>query len=402
MTIFATNVAFILFMRQCRYYAPTALFFLLNLYLLIKYYKNKNLLFLTGYVVSSLLLFLSQYNVALGIMATLTICFVYLKKWNLKDIQIKSLLIAHVFIGLFIIIYFVLNNPLDAIVKYPGKALNIGYKFYVFYRTFITFDAQTFLSFLLVFVFLVVQRRLKSETPTEIKQLFYFLLISLAGFSLFAVKFAIRYAIYLVPVAIAIEGNIIYQMWHWPLKKAKVLASTILILLIFTSIFFVSSEKEARIDGLHIPINFHLVDYIDEINSKNQSTYSTLINYFESKKDTNKTVLVYPRFMTFPLMYYLGNQYLFSDIIGNENKVNYNLPPYIYTNNVEPDFLVICGPNILNKEDFLSKYQSSYTLDSNINFYYKDMTRPEYHWRNFDTITDFDPKTESIYVFRKQ
>lgn len=399
MFIFTTNIAFILFMRQCRYYAPMAFFFLLSLYLLIKYYKKGSLLFLIGYTVSSILLFLSQYNVALGIMAALLISFVYGKKWDLRNAQVKKLIIAYAVIGIFIIVYFLLHNPFNAIVKYPGEALNIGYKFFVFYRTLTSFDAQTFLSLLLVFAFLTVHWGLKRKIPGELGKLFYFFILCLATYAIFAVNFAIRYSVYLVPIAIAIEGNIVYQMWHWPLKYAKVLATSTLLLLIFTSILFVSSGKEARIEGPHIPINFHLIDYLGEITSENPSTYSTLIDYFESKEDSNHTILIYPRFMTFPLMYYLGDQYLFPDIC-EEDKIDCNLPPYIYKNNVAPDFIVFCDPDISNKEDTLKKYLLSYVLDSNINFYYKDMTRPEYNWRNFDVVTDFDEETESIFIYR--
>ena len=403
MVIFATNVAFILFLRQCRYFASTTFFFLLCVHLLVRFYKKQKNGFLIGYLLSAIMLFLSQYNAAISIMAVFLVSFAILKRWNIRDRELQRLFLAHLPLGLFIIGYFYFRNPFDTIASYPGNLSNIGFKFYVFYRTLLTFDAQTFLSFLLLFLYIIIHRKTKGELSSELKQLFYFLLISIAGFSLLAMKFAIRYVIYLAPVAFAIEGNIIYQISQWPIKYAKFLSATMMILLVFTSSLFVSSEREGRIEHSNIPVNFHFFKYIDEISSENPTTYSELIDYFESKKDTNKTLLFYPRFMTFPLMYYLGDQYLFSNLIDHQSKINKALPSYLYNAYRSPDYIVICGPDAASKEEILKSQPGSYgyVQDTTLNFYYRDMTRPEYHWRSFDVVTDFDRENESIFIYRR-
>lgn len=401
--IFATNSAFILYMRQSRYYAPTAFFFLLNLLLLIRYFKTSNKFILVGYVASSFLLFLTQYSSALGILSTLGFCYMMHKKWKLKNQEVLFFMAANLLIGAFIIGYLITHNPFDAITRYPGKGLNIGYKFYVFFKSFVALDMQTFFSLLLLFFYYVGNRfeSGKWKIPSELRQLLLFLLINLAFFSLFSVKYAIRYVVYLAPVAIAIEGYIIYQIASWKINYARVIAGVLLVLLSFTSITFLTSRNEREQKTNTFPIHSYLIEYIKEIHNEQPTSYSVLVDYFHRKNEKDHTLLVYPRYMTYPLMYYLGKEYLFTDQLDKTMKVNKQLPEYIYNNSVEPNYLVICGPDIKNIDKIKSQYQSSYKLEETINFFYQDVTRPEYNWRSFDVVTNFNRESESIYIYKK-
>lgn len=405
--LLSTNVAFILFMRQCRYYAPTAMFFLLNTLLLIRYFKYNRFGYLLGYIVSSALLFLSQYNAALAILATLSLAFIHLKNWNLRDKQIHYFLFGNLIIIVFILGYFIIRNPFNTLTPYPNYGLRLGYKFYILYRSLITLDMQTFFSLPLLILFIIGNRKIlgKRSWPAKMKQLGWFFMGALALFSLFAMKQGARYMVFLAPVSFALQGYFIYQIWHWPYLHARKIAFSTLLLLIFSSVPFISAGKKfSQFDHNHArTVHSYFIDYLKEIHSNSPSTYSALVDYFKSKNEKDKTILIYPQFMSYPLMHYLGNQYLFINQLKNDTKVRCKLPPYVYNNQIEPDFLVLCGPDeIKNKEEIFAKYKSTYRLDSNLNFYYIDNTRPEYRWHNFDVIKDFDQTKESIYIFRKE
>lgn len=405
--LLSTNVAFILFMRQCRYYAPTAMFFLLTTLLLIRYFKYNSLGYLLGYIVSSTLLFLSQYNAALAILATLSLAFIHLKNWNLKNKQVQYFLFGNLVIIVFVLGYFMIRNPFNTLTSYPNDGLRLDYKFYILYRSLITLDLQTFFSLPLLILFIIGNRKImgKRSWPVKMKQLGWFLMEALALFSLFAMKPGARYMVYLAPVAFALQGYFIYQIGQWPYFHAPKIAYSVLLLLIFSSVPFISAGKKfSQSDHDHAKtVHSHFINYLKEIHSKSPSTYSVLVDYFKSKNEKDKTILIYPQFMSYPLMHYLGDQYLFMNQLNDDTKVHCKLPPYVYSNQIEPDFLVLCGPDeIKNKEEIFSKYQSTYQLDSNLNFYYIDSTRPEYRWHKFDVIKDFDRSSESIFVFKKQ
>ena len=402
--IFSTNIGFILFMRQCRYYAPTTIFFLLNIYLLIRYFKHNKLGYLIAYTLSSTLLFLTQYNSALAILSTLALVYFYFKKWNFKEKPVSYFSAANLLIIVFIGFYFYYRNPFNTIALFPKNGLKIGYKFLTLYRFFISFDIQTFISYPLIIAFLISNKAVlgKNKLTKGMKQIGLFLLISIIVSSLFAVKASTRYISHLAPLAFALQGYILYQIWHWPIKHSGKIASITLALLLFTSSLYVSAGKKIAIPKNSEPVFSHFASYLKEIHSNYPSTYSTLVNYFKSKEEKDKIILVYPSYMAYPLMRYLGNQYLFTNQINVDAKINSKIPVYTYNNLTEPDFIVISNPDYLeNKDKILDQHQSGYLLDSCINFYCTDVTRPEYKKRSFKVIDHFNHTKESIFIFRK-
>ncbi|MFA9392489.1 MAG: ArnT family glycosyltransferase [Prolixibacteraceae bacterium] len=401
MIIFTANVAFILYMRQCRYYAPTALFFLVNIYLLLRYFKSSNYFYLLAYFLSSFLLFISQYNAALAILFVLAISYGYAEQWKLKKRKVLAFILTNSMLLLAIGAFLYLNNPFENASAYSSQGFNLPYKFYVFYRGLLSFDRFAILSFPLVIFFFYFQRKQKNPDLKGISNLLLFFLLNLFVFSFFSVKFAARYIIYLFPVAFMIEGYVIKGIWRWPTKYARYIASGFLIVLILSSALFVSTEKEAELELLNIKVNSPLLAYVDEIHSEHPTNYSKLIDFLNSKTARNQKVAIFPVFMSCPLIYYTGNQYLFINQIGREKKIKKKLPEYVFNNSTDPDYLIICGPDIKNKQQILQQFHSMYEFAELIDFYYKDTTRPEFNWRHFDVYESYDPQTEAIYIFTK-
>lgn len=406
MLIFATNIGFILYMRQSRYYAPTALFFLTNIWLLIRYYKIQNWKILPFYTLSTFLLFVSQYNAGLAIASVLALVYWYLKKWSLKDPEVKAFIAANAITVIFIAIYLFFNNPFDNTQTYSKKGFDFAYKLYVFYKSILALDTFAFLSVPLVAAFMYFNKRQLGSNPKVLKLLLWFLVINMVGFAFFSLKYAVRYIVYMIPIALLIEGYIIYQIWHWPVRYARVLSTSASVLLIFTSMLFISTGSEANVSVGPININSHFIDYIDEIHKENPTSYSEIIEYLKDENERNKTVLVLPVYMSCPLMYYVGNQYLFVNQIPKKkeirNDLENKLPDHVFNYEVAPDYIIICGPDIEKKDSIFENYQeTAYKLDKHIDFYYRDVTRPEYEWRNFDVENDYNRKTETIFIFKK-
>jgi hypothetical protein len=43
----------------------------------------------------------------------------------------------------------------------------------------------------------------------------------------------------------------------------------------------------------------------------------------------------------------------------------------------------------------------NYKMVALLNVFWRDLYRPEIYWRKFETTTDFDPKSEAVYIFQK-
>jgi hypothetical protein len=81
-----------------------------------------------------------------------------------------------------------------------------------------------------------------------------------------------------------------------------------------------------------------------------------------------------------------------------------HLPAIDFLGRAAPDFIVAFGParsqvDMLAKDHLLPnvRYQAIGALP----VYWKDQYRPELYWRRFESMTDFDPEKDGVFLYRK-
>jgi hypothetical protein len=81
-----------------------------------------------------------------------------------------------------------------------------------------------------------------------------------------------------------------------------------------------------------------------------------------------------------------------------------SLPPIQFAGREAPDYIVTFGPARGEVEQFMrttSLPGFHYRPVATLNYFWKDMYRPELCWRNFESVTNFDAEREGISIYQR-
>lgn len=388
------NVSLILFLRQCRYYAP-AIFFTVAITFVYWRWKPtpRNLLILAGL---SILLFASNYLNYLALYLCLAIDYLLWKRKQWPPTWLDALLLFGpqlVFNGTIASVW----NPL--MTGFGGyEAIDSPYqRLLLFYWYWRDMDYCEFFSVPLLLLALILGT---TQRQTWLVRGCLALVVFTAFITLSSPQLVnitteadVRYLTPMIPLAIALEvGGICLLLQQRPLL------TTAAALVIFgTNLLHLKSLHQ---NGFHSTT----LSYIGELLHPPPEPYTPVAEWINDHVPDGGTIWVLPSYATYPLMFHAPNALYAWQLPWPPRPDFAALPRIHFIKQEPPDYLIAYGPGLATMRQALHQWNRpdvSYKNVANINIPWKDFYRPELFWHSFTPITDFDPKTEAIYIFQR-
>ena len=390
------NVSFFLFFRQCRYYGLAMLCSVTMAWLYVHYHGRRWQT--VWFSVLSLALFASNYLN----WAALCICLAldYLV-WGRKQIRLRAadwaiLVVPQVVVGGAV---FMIWNPL-AILTSAERFPEVGKLLHLWWCardiTVCEFGAP-----ILVLLGLVLCLAGKERSPWLLRAcvcwLMYLVALSLLEPrppSLRRVAF-VRYFTPLIPLSIGISVMALGALY----RHSRWAAATLACVAFSTNLL---NGGGWLFTGLQsTPIKF-----VQELIHPPGDPFTVTVKWIKHNVAERASVWVVPDYAAYPLMYHAPNPTYAWQLTWPPVKEEFKqLAPIHFIGQVPPEYIVAFGPATELARDSIASWnrpELQYALVATIDFFWKDQHRPELFWRTFQPITQYDRKTEAIYIFELQ
>ncbi len=409
--LLSVNVAFLLYIRNCRYYSLTAFFSILLLcYYTEKKYDKKNVI--KAHIVIALsvwALFLTNYFNAISASLTLG-CFFLLSEYRNRH-QIKLFATAMVSSGLMGMYTLIVRSPFHT-NPFKEDTAPAAERFFTFVFRHVR-DLGLFEFFpLLVVVFLLlpfVLKRLFSLRQISVKALTVLLcmavtivVVSITTPQILR-KHAVmdmRYLIPLIPLGAVVSSVSLYILWRF----SKIAGLLIFLLLVFSNIPYLAFLP---IENDSLPpkgFGCTICKYMHENIYDYTSSTERITEYLKSRPQ-DKYIIIDPGYLAYPQMFHLSEKF-YCNQIGDDKKLTSNLtnelPEYIFsrtTKKYTQIAMLRIKPNY--KDTLLILGKTKYKLVETMSVKYLDATRPEIPWHAFSQEEANEGQKMNLYVYDK-
>ena len=389
----ALNPAYLMFMRQCRYYAVVSLLSLVLLAGFCHPKKTTRSLATSGTVaaVAAFLLMLTNYMNAVAIGLVLPLLF-YLVRYRTRQNLTYLAVVYCVLMGVGAYVL-VTANPLALSVSYRSTVtgahrLALLLWWHVTGLAHFEFFPTITLPLLLGYWFL--RRKIPSANlPREgllLCLLLFLYSVIIVAFSPQSVDAStsvadMRYVVVLVPIGAMATAVMLVEFWRATPWFGRVTALCVGVLLVTTNVFtsaFMSRQ----------PLRSTLFEYLWE-NTHDYTTGNEAVIAYLKTLPPGRVVRIIPDFMTYPAMFYAPQQHYccqLSDDHVLDSTLRAQLPDYVYLSRVLPDYLLVGAPieaQQLLYQSIMAFGTGKYRLGPVIGADYRDCSRPEIPWHCF-------------------
>ena len=391
---FATNVSLILYCRQCRYYALAILFSVALVYVYWRWKPSaRNLLILAAI---SVLLFASNYLNYLALYVCLAIDYVFWKRKEWPATARNAILLFGPQVVLNGIIAYIWN-PLRT--QYGGSVWtnSLWDRLDLFFMYWRDMNACEFLTIPMLLLALGIGLALRRGWLVRgcVALLVYVAMITfISPQPVKAAVYAdVRYVAAVIPLAIALEAGALCILF----RRHAILAIGAAILVFCTNL---SNGGPFLERGLQSTIS----SYVGELAQPPSEPYTPTAQWINEHVPDGDSVWVLPDYSTYPLMFYAPRALYAWQLSWPPRPDFAGLPAIQFMGQEPPDYLVAFGPNVGLMAQIIGKMNRpdvGYQRVATINTVWKDMYRPELFWRTFVPVTQYDPRTEAIYIFQR-
>lgn len=389
----ALNPAYLMFIRQCRYYAVVALVTVAILFAFShpKARAKSKTAAIAGVAAASYVLMFSNYLDAVALAITLPIFFV-LRRYRTRT---NVLLLGIVYLCMLTAGIYVLKtaNPLLVNVSYKNTVTGlrrIAWLFSSHITGLARFEFFPVVVPVLSLALLLFARRLTTKTLAREALL---LCIAMVVYSAAIVAFSpqtvtsdtkladMRYVVALMPVGALATAGALSALWYASDKAGPVLAIVVTSMILGTNAF-TSAYANWQ------PLRSTLFEYINE-NSHNYTTGNEVIIDFLKRIPRRYVIRIIPDFMAYPAMFYVPHQRYCCQIYDDyQSKTGplFHLPEYVYSSRVLPDFIFVGSdvePQQLLLQCAAAYGPGKYRLLPMAGKDYRDNSRPEIPWHSF-------------------
>jgi membrane-bound metal-dependent hydrolase YbcI (DUF457 family) len=212
-----------------------------------------------------------------------------------------------------------------------------------------------------------------------------------------------RYLVAALPYFVMLNGVLVWLLfrWRWP---AGLLAFVVLV--------------GSNISSLNInnwDLQWLLPAYVKEVHNRYPTSIAAVSAYLTEHARQDDLVFVVPEYFNWPLIFHAGEKVRLCCFLDEQSPIfeevvkELNAP--LSHDEHSPDWVVVFGlrqqtPSLLrsfarfhgaNRETAASEYQ----LVERLEVYWAQTQRPELPWHSFGPKTDFDPKAEGVYIYRR-
>jgi hypothetical protein len=410
------NVSFFLYSRQCRYYAPTILLSVAIAYV-YRFYDGSRRSIVILAVLSWLLMINNLLNyVPLYLMLTVDYAIWGRKRQVFSLGDLLWLFVPQVVLGAPVLAVF---NPWNSqVFEYPHENWIVS-KATLFYRNVRDINRCEFgvmpLIGLAPLLYFRVRWQWLLRAPLA-------LLVGVAAVTIMSPQ----------PVSISPVADVRYLAWVIPLcmaigvlALAAVCSRHVILALLLGGLAFGTNAfhldylaREAMNANLRAHLGgtdaYHLddfargrlrssvSDFIRELWNPPGDPYTVAAAWINAHVKPGESICVLPSYMNYPLMFHAPGP-LYSWQLPPHSEDRYpGLDPMHFRGKVAPRYFLAFGPSAdslmpLTRADSGIRYQQIDTLD----FFWRDMFRPELMWHTFKPITGYPKDRHAIYVFQR-
>ena len=409
--LLAFSPAFLLNIRQCRYYAPCFTFGLLTYYCYRRCVSEKGRADFLWLAISATLLFYSQYLVGGAFLAAVGVVHLvcYQRQCGRRG-WINLGLAAGLFLSAtapFLMTHHVwvrAESPTDQAWYVRKPTL-----FWWYLRDLnVTACLPWAVALGLIWTF---ARHRKHDLvrrvawPWAMLVLAFFAALSFGSFQSTALPDLAwtRYIIPVVPFLFGLTGIVLWLIG----RRSRPVALVLLAVLVSTNLLTLSPWSRT--------FRWLLPGYVWEIHHPFRTPYQAAVEFVKSNLKQDALIAVEPEFCAYPLMFYLDDQVRFCCLLNTNTPLPRSsldrLEAPLFVEEHYPDWLIAFGSTqqtaqlaqhfcrIHRENDRDITY--SYRLEKNLNTFWFDTSRPELPLHTFGPKNDFDPGLESVYVFRR-
>lgn len=395
-----TSVPLFLYFRQCRYYSLVLFFELLALFL----YGQKERSTINGVLLNVALLGLIASNYLAGAALLGAFLFDYLL-WERKENPFSLRVIGISFFvqlvgGLLLLsVWNPWSSSWGAYIQERG--LSLVERMQLFVWTFRDCFRSEFLGFLpcLLAPYVVVRQRDRLLLRALVAVVVILFLTSMVSpqVSLDQTGTAdIRYVISVIPLGIFIGARVIsaFARGRWLWLIGGVFFLQLLNLL--------NPFRLDRGQGWSTPMGF-----ARELVSPVGDPYRATAEWISLHVPAQASVWVLPDYACYPLMFHAPDAvYAWQLRPEQKNEEQFKrLPDIHFQGLVLPDFIVAFGPSVELVRQLAGQWSMQgirYQEAARLMTFWKDLYRPEFFWRTFKPMENFDPNTEAIFIFQRK
>jgi hypothetical protein len=386
------NVSFFLYSRQCRYYAPTILLSVAIAYV-YRFYDGSRRSVVILAILSWLLMINNLLNyVPLYLMLTVDYALWGRKRQAFRLGDLLWLFLPQVVLGAPVLAVF---NPWNSqVFEFPHESW-IGSKATLFYRSVRDMNRCEF--GVLPLIGLAPLLYFRVGWPWLLRAPLA-LLVGVAAVTIMSPQ----------PVGMTTTADVRYLAWLIPLcmaigvlALAAICSRHVILALLLGGLAFGTNAFHLDYLAGGRPRS-SVVDFIGELWDPPGDPYTVAAAWIKGHVKPGESICVLPSYMNYPLIFHApGPLYAWQLPPGSEDRYP-GLDPLHFRGKVAPEYFLTFGPSAeaimgLTRAESRIRYQQIDTLD----FFWRDMHRPELMWRTFKPITGYPKNRDAIYVFQR-
>lgn len=389
------NTSLMLFLRQCRYYAPVILLSTMIVLLYVRWKKSRMQLVVVS--VLFVLLFAANYMNCAALMVCLAADYLLVKRKS-APLRLKEIFICALIVAPPCLLVAMVWNPFGTKFGNYSQANDLADRLVLFLWNLRDMNrAEYFVGGLLL---VSVPMALIKKDPWIVRGVFFILLYTLiiSFVSPQIVKQAsladIRYLAPLIPAGISIGVRTLLLMFANNQGWAVAFAIPVFL----TNIL--NGGGMTREGVRSVPLEF-----CGELLSPPAEPYAPVARWINQNVQKDASIWVLPDYMTYPLMFHAPDAVYAWQLRPDQKQEEQfkNLPDIHFQGLVSPDYIVVFGPAVMQIRELIQRWKTlgvRYDEIYRINTFWKDLYRPELFWRTFKPITGFDPDSQAIYIFK--
>ncbi len=399
------NVSLLLFLRQCRYYAPAVFFSVAVVYLYLHWHGNKRRLWLLS--ACSILLFAANYlnHIALYVCLAVDYFLWRRKEQPLRGADWAILLLPQVVLcGALACVWNPLRTAFGGFVARNDFADRL--KLFAWNWRDLN-DAEFFVGALIlaapVIGFLLRTGSGPRPAATDSRLLWrgslallvYVTFVTIVSPQVVKETSAadVRYLVPVIPLCIGIEALVLGVI----ARRQRWLAVALAVVAFGTNLLNGGPLTYIK------QVRSTFAAYVGELIRPPDDPYAAAARWINDNVGDRETVSVVPDYMIYPLMFHAPKAVYVWQLQPPATAQFEQLDKIHFVGLVPPDYIVGFGPAVQDVTRLIASGRLPdfrYERVAVLNVYWRCLYRPEVFWHHFKPVTRFKPDTEAIYIFR--
>lgn len=400
------NVSFLLYSRQCRYYAPVILLSVLAAY--CYQFRERGRPYLIGLAAAGVLLLSANYLCYAGVMVCLAVDYLV---WGRKARpyppgEVVLFLLIQVLLGGMIVAVY---NPLGVDIWNVPRGPWLVEKLTLFAWHWRDLNSNEFGAALLIVMAAVLgfaKGDLQARRAVTALTVYIAVITVLTPqpLRLLSVSF-VRYLVPVIPLCVWIAVICVRYTAERRYGLAVILAGVAFGTNLLHGGPLVGTDARTVFSSVIAEgkIRSTIASYVGELMNPLPSAYGDTAHWIRRHVRQGQSVWVTPGYAAYPLMYHAPQALYAWQLDRNFDQLR-GLPAIHFAGQGAPDYIIAFGPYRPQAQATITGLKTrgvSYEEAGMIDRYWYDLNRPELFWHAFEEVREFSRENQAVYLYRK-